>query len=129
MYLWLLSLFVVTPNQYVGQEAFKMLHICQGHLRERTNTIKQILSCRALREQNAAARRNSRAGATRRIKQSLGTKGKLELELFAEYAHMMGMKPDEELAIQLMQSWNAVGIQQNATTIWVFILGFGEVRW
>lgn len=92
-----------------------MLHVCQGHLREYTDTFKpnQTNSDATHREQNAAVRHDSCADTTRRIKHTLGTKGKLELELFAEYAHMMGMRPDEEVVIKLMQSWNAVSIQRN----------------
>lgn len=90
-----------------------MLHVCQGHLHEYTDTFKQINSDSTHREQNAAVRHDSCADTTSRIKYTLGTKGKLEPELFAEYAHMMGMRPDEEVMIKLVQSWNAVGIQQN----------------
>lgn len=107
-----LILFVAAPNHW-SRMLFRMLHIRQGHLHENTDTFKPINSDVTHREQNEAVRHDSCADTTCRIKYTLGTKGKLELELFAEYAHMMGMRPDEEVVIKLMQCWNTVGIQQN----------------
>ena len=63
-----------------------------------------------VRGNNATAPVDPRLDVTRRIRQRVAKKRPLEQELFVEYAEVLGMKPDADLARKLMQAWDEVRV-------------------
>lgn len=61
------------------------------------------------RGNSAAAPPDPRMDVSRRIKQHITKKRALKQGLFMEYAQVLGMKPEDNVATSLMKIWSQVG--------------------